>query len=249
MRNTFIPLSAALTLILAISIAITGRSEARSVSTVLELFSSQGCSSCPPADELLKSYVARDDVLALSLPVDYWDNLGWKDTLGSPKNSQRQYDYAHQRGDRSVYTPQIVVNGVAHVPGYDRRRIDQEIEAANLSLRRELITMSINSVGETIQVSVSPAKEGAQYRSGTLWLVLYSKLETVSIGAGENAGRTLSYVNVVREMMPVGMWHGDADRITLPRADIMNRGHEGCAVLLQAGMAGPILGAAVMDSW
>ena len=96
---------------------------------MLELFTSQGCSSCPPADALLKSYGDSDEVIALSLPVDYWDYLGWKDTLASSKFSERQRAYARRRGDGAVYTPQVIVNGTAHVVGSDREQIERALAA------------------------------------------------------------------------------------------------------------------------
>ena len=222
---------------------------AKPVSAILELFSSQGCSSCPPADALLHEYVARDDILAISLPVDYWDNLGWKDTLGSPANSQRQRDYARHRGDRSVYTPQIVVNGLTHVAGYDRRAIDRAITATGTFLRDDKVDMTLEAKEDMLVVSVAESAAAANHKSGTIWLLLYSKSEKVSIKAGENSGRTVTYANVVREMTPIGLWHGDNYQITLPKSEVMSRGFEGCAVMLQAGMAGPILAAAMLDSW
>ncbi len=249
MRNHF----GKIAVVIAVSASLLGFAApsvlARPVSTILELYTSQGCSSCPPADELLHEYASREGVLAISLPVDYWDNLGWKDTLGNPANSQRQREYARARGDRSVYTPQIVVNGLSHLAGYDQRGIDQAIVATGEFLSADRVALSLDVSGESLIVSIPVATPAAGRKSGTVWLLLYSKQEEVLIRAGENAGRTISYVNVVREMTPVGMWNGEAQNFTLPKTALMSRGHEGCAVLLQAGMSGPILGAAILDSW
>lgn len=249
MRNITNRIAAAIVFAVSVMGFVWSPAVAKPVSAVLELFTSQGCSSCPPADALLHKFAERDDVLALSLPVDYWDNLGWKDTLGSPVNSQRQRDYAHRRGDRSVYTPQIVVNGLTHVAGYNEREINRAIDATSQFLRAEKVSLRLNTAGEILTVMISKAGADAKHRSGTVWLLLYSKLEEVSIGSGENAGRKLSYVNVVREMTPVGMWNGEENQFALPKTAIMNRGHEGCAVLLQAENSGPILAAATLDSW
>ncbi len=222
---------------------------ARPASAVIELFTSQGCSSCPPADELLAEYAQRDDVLAISMPVDYWDYLGWKDTLASAANSQRQREYASSRGDRMVYTPQVVVNGVAAAPGYDREIIDSTIAASISQLDPHNVVVDLESIDEKIIISVESANEQSNYRSGTLWLVLYKKQVEVPVARGENAGRSITYINVVREMTPVGTWNGDRAVYTLPKVDLMSRGLEGCAVLLQSGSAGPIIGAAILDNW
>ena len=119
----------------AIAQTDTAESSRPSFKVVLELFTSQGCSSCPPADALLESYTKRDDVIALSVPVDYWDRLGWKDTFASREFTLRQQEYASARGDGQVYTPQIVVSGSAHVVGSSRSSIDDAIAVAKRTLR------------------------------------------------------------------------------------------------------------------
>ena len=111
-----------------------GTGKAQKMKAVIELFTSQGCSSCPPADKLLESYIKRKDVIALTMPVDYWDYLGWKDTLASPHYSARQRSYARSRGDRNVYTPQIVINGTTHAIGSDRQAINRLIKVTNARL-------------------------------------------------------------------------------------------------------------------
>ncbi|MDP2619574.1 MAG: DUF1223 domain-containing protein [Hyphomicrobiales bacterium] len=217
--------------------------------TVIELFTSQGCSSCPPADALLGKLARRDDMVALSLPVDYWDYLGWKDTLASPANSARQRAYAHARHDRAVYTPQVVVNGVVHAAGNDPASVAEASADARDRLEDEWVPISVDSKGDMLRVHAADSNGEARYGSGTLWLVLYSEVEEVSIKRGENAGRTIRYYNVVREMSPIGMWHGKAMSVDLPKSDVRGRGYDGCAVLLQAGYAGPIIGAAVLPGW
>jgi len=234
---------------LAAAVAPGPASAAERFTSVVELFTSQGCSSCPPADALLGELAKGDDIIALSLSVDYWDYLGWKDTLASPANSARQRAYARARNDRAVYTPQVVVNGVVHAAGNNPARVAQAREEARAQLRDAWVGVSIASQDGRLHVSADASGENARYKSGTLWLVLYSKMEKVKIKRGENAGRTIRYHNVVREMSPIGMWRGEAMSLDLPRSDVMGRGYDGCAVLLQAGSAGPIIGAAMLSGW
>ncbi len=218
---------------------------AREVKAVVELFTSQGCSSCPPADKLLGELAERDDVIALTLPVDYWDYLGWKDTLASPAYTKRQEAYARRRGDRQVYTPQMVVNGRMHVIGSHRDRVLDAIVEANAS-PDVWIDVGLSVDRETIMVSAAAAPADSDTPDATVWLLLTSKSEEVNISRGENGGRSITYSNVVRMMMPVGSWSGDAIEISLPRADLME-GYDGCAVLLQVDGAGPLLGASFLD--
>jgi hypothetical protein len=244
-------LRAALVL-LATAAALTGVGPASAkgeFTTVVELFTSQGCSSCPPADALLGKLAKRDDMVALTLPVDYWDYLGWKDTLASPANTARQRAYAHARRDRAVYTPQVVINGIVHAAGNNPASVADASATARARLKDTWVPISVTSEGDTLQVHAAASNGGSRYRSGTLWLVLYSEVEEVSIERGENAGRTIRYHNVVREMSPIGMWKGKAVSLNLPKSDVQGRGYGGCAVLLQAGSAGPIIGAAALSGW
>lgn len=215
---------------------------------VVELFTSQGCSSCPPADRLMGEYSSRDDVIVLSLPVDYWDYLGWKDTLASSENSARQRAYAESRGDRAVYTPQAVINGRRHVVGSNASAIQTAIRTGGglplpveTRLSKDALTIHIGA-GRT----GSDAPEG---KMATVWLVLYDRETQVPIQRGENRGRTVSYHNVVRKMQAIGMWKHKATEIELPRSEIVKSGAESCAVLVQVendGRPGPIIGAAYL---
>lgn len=215
---------------------------AAGLKAVVELFTSQGCSSCPPADHFLAELARREDVLALSLPVDYWNYLGWKDTLGRPEHTQRQHAYAQARGDGRVYTPQVVVNGRHHFVGGDRAAIEAAIRAAELP-----VEVAVSRNGETIDIVVEAAPAP---RPLTVRLVTYDRTEEVAIGRGENLGRTITYHNIVKEMRPIGMWKGERLEISLPLAEIMANGANGCAVLLQEDgkrEPGAILGAARLD--
>ena len=208
---------------------------------VVELFTSQGCSSCPPADAFAGDLVKRDDVITLSLPVDYWDYLGWKDTFARRENTERQYAYARVRGDGRVYTPQIVINGGHHYVGSSRKGIERGIEEAELP-----VPVSMSVVGGELEVVIGDQAWDPRYHT-TVRLVSYQRSATVEIGRGENTGRTITYYNVVRDMRAIGMWKGRPMTITLPLDDIMVDDSDGCAVIVQADSPkGPstIIGAA-----
>jgi hypothetical protein len=215
---------------------------------VVELFTSQGCSSCPPADALMGEFSVRDDIIVLSLPVDYWDFLGWKDTLADPAYSERQRSYARYRGDSEVYTPQTVIGGIEHAVGSRRDDIEQKIAAARGALAEHQVDIAIVQNGDTITITID-GEPSAKAADATVWLVLYRAAIEVRIGRGENVGRTVTYYNVVREMTPIGMWHGTTASFELPRNELMRGGSDGCAVLVQARDTGPILAAARLASW
>lgn len=216
------------------------------VRAVLELFTSQGCSSCPPADALLGEYAARPDIVALSMPIDYWNYLGWVDTLSQPEFTDRQRAYSEARGDRQVYTPQIVVNGTAPVVGSRRDAVEQAVDES----RPLPVPLGVEMVGDAIRVAIAAAPEAGPAR-GTLWLALYGRKVEVSVGRGENGGRTLTYHNVVRKLRPIAMWKGAAMSVDLPMSEYEKADADGCAVLLQAetasGQPGAMLGAAHIE--
>ena len=216
---------------------------------VIELFTSQGCDSCPPADALLGKYVARGDVIALSLPVDYWDYLGWRDTLASPKYSNRQRAYARARRDGEVYTPQMVVNGVAHVVGSDIGAIERALSKTQRSLNRHQVALKIWAEGNELIIEAGAMPNGEKKVSGTIWLALIKKEASVAIKRGENRGKRITYHNVVRDLTPIGKYSGQPVTLTLPKRDLMRYGADGCTVLLQVDDAGPIIAAAEMKDW
>jgi len=212
------------------------------IKAVLELYTSQGCSSCPPADLLMHKLVQRKDVIALTLPVDYWDYLGWKDTLASSTFSERQKAYAKKRGDGAIYTPQMVVNGAAHVNGAKLNDIDEAIAATMGKFKIRHVSLQIVAEQDKLAITVGSGGDGAS--SATIWLATVQRNVEVVVRKGENSGRTLTYANVVRELTPVGMWSGKAETIHLERQSVMRSGADSCAVILRHGRAGPILGAA-----
>lgn len=206
---------------------------------VVEMFTSQGCSSCPPADKLMETLAQRKDLVALSFSVDIWDYLGWKDTLASPKFTYRQRTYATARGDGNVYTPQAVVNGMVHVIGSDKAAIEHALKQTRRPVADDGISLSAKADGAVLKISAGTAAS-PDLANGTLWLVTVRPKVDVNIKSGENSGRTLTYFNVVREMTPVGMWSGAPTTVDLPAGDVL-RPDETCAVLLQKGKGGPIL--------
>lgn len=214
---------------------------------VIELFTSQGCSSCPPADTLLAKLSKRPGVIALSFAVDYWDYLGWRDTLGSAANSERQRDYARTRGDGRVYTPQVVVDGVIHVNGADETAILRAIKGADKRLADVRVPVRMEAKGDVLVIDVGAAPPGSDKREAAVWLAVAGEVAKVSIKRGENRGRDISYHHPVRELMPVGMWTGEPMTIRLPLNDLKTMGGDCLAALLQEGRTGPILGAAVYE--
>jgi hypothetical protein len=219
---------------------------ASQLKAVVELFTSQGCSSCPAADELLGKLAAREDIVALSFSVDVWDYLGWHDTLASPKFTERQRTYASTRGDGAIYTPQAIVNGIAHVNGADEAKIARAIEKTGKTLAPMVVPIRLSKEDGKLVIDTGGAPAGVQPKDATLWLAVVAKSIPVEVRRGENQGRTIIYNNVVRELIPIGMWNGKPMTVRLPRDSFMQPGTERCAVLLQQGKAGPIVGAALM---
>ena len=245
MRNLInaVALAAALVLApaaMAAEKSAPGNSQGRSL-TVVELFTSQGCSSCPPADAFLGELAKRDDILALSVHVDYWDYIGWKDVFASPRNTQRQRDYASKMRLRYVYTPQMVIQGADHATGSDRSGVWAKIKKAAKTKR---VPVAISLAGGKIRITVPGAHTTDK---AAVWLAVYgSKMET-EIKRGENAGRTIVYHNVVSDMIRVGTWSGQPLDIPTAVDGMGAKGRDGCAVILQSLRSGRILGAARID--
>lgn len=213
---------------------------------VVELFTSQGCSSCPPADAVLGELAQRDDVVALAYHITYWDYLGWRDTLGSADNTQRQYDYGKSFGIRSVYTPQAVINGRVHVNGADRSSVVGKLRGLADAGEGLAVDLTVTRVGDSYMIDAG--KGSAPHTKAHLVLVYFDTKKPVVIERGENTGATVTYWNAVSAIQAAGMWHGKAQRFELPASEITKKA--GCAVLLQSvdqsGLPGAILGAAVI---
>src|SRR4029077_13402842 len=214
----------------------------RPTDAVIELFTSQGCSSCPPADQLLGELAERPGIVALSYSVDYWNYLGWRDTLSSAANSDRQREYARARGDGRVYTPQVVVDGLLHVNGGDAIAIGQAIKDASARLANIRVSVSMPGEGDTLVITIGAAQDKSYTRAATVWLAIAKEKETVSVTRGENRGRNLSYHHPVRELSPVGMWKGEAMTLRLPLKDLKTMGGDCLIAMVQVENSGPVLG-------
>ncbi len=215
---------------------------------VVELFTSQGCSSCPPADAYLGVLAKRKDVTALTFNVDYWDYLGWKDTLGSRQYSQRQRSYARMRGDGEVYTPQMVINGADHAVGSRRTSVNSAIDAAKRTFGNYSVPLSLSKDKTKLMVTAGEANEGSTIKSGTIWIACVKKAITVPIGRGENTGKTITYYNVVRQLVPVGMWSGKTKTLDLPIKEFRGDKPDMFYALLQSGRSGRIIGVAQLGN-
>ena len=215
---------------------------------VLELFTSQGCSSCPPADRLVGQFANDPSVVALSVPIDYWDYLGWRDTLANPAHSARQRAYARARGDGQVYTPQIVVNGSADALGSDQAAIERAIAQTDHKTGVMSLPVVVAVNNGTLNVSVSGADKAPA--AAEVWLCPLAKAVPVAIGRGENRGHTITYHNVVRNWLKLGTLSAVQSSWNVPIAQIKAEGIDAAAVMVQEGShdtPGIILGAAVTD--
>jgi hypothetical protein len=205
---------------------------------VVELFTSQGCSSCPAADVVLGELRERADVLPLSFHVTYWDRLGWPDTFGLEASTERQRSYAATLDNDGLYTPQMVIGGRVDVVGSRRGRVHDAIE----------LLATHRAPGLPIAI------DGGQLRLGrgdptaaTIWLFAIDREHDVQIGRGENRGRTVRYHNVVREVTELGHWSGDALEFDLPLERLAGEGRDGAAVVVQQQDSGVILAASQLD--
>ena len=213
---------------------------------VIELFTSQGCSSCPAADRLTGELAKDPSLVVMSLAVDYWDYLGWKDTLAIPGHTKRQRAYSKARGDREVYTPQVIVSGVEHTLGSDKAAIDAAIERTRKKDSTLSLPVGLTVAGDNIAVSIPAGKVAGA--TGEIWLCPVTRNVSVEIGKGENNGNTLTYHNVVRRWIKLGDWNGTAQTFNVPVRDVTEVGGDAVAVVLQSGSKeapGNMLGASM----
>ena len=223
------------------SSAIPGSALAVEQARVIELFTSQGCSSCPPADRLAARLAQEPGTIMLSFPVDYWDYIGWKDTFASPAFTARQKAYALSRGDGNVYTPQAVIDGLRHAVGSDPLEIEDASRLAAGEMGAMSVSLKTHRENGRLVVDVGGAPEGAA-KWGAFWVVHVARTRTVTIGRGENAGHTVTYTNVVRGMDKVGNWAGVPTRYEIDDAGLKHDDSDAYVLMLQAN-AGPKLGA------
>lgn len=200
--------------------------------TVVELYQSQDCSSCPPANANVNALAARPDILALSFAVTYWDGLGWKDVFAQPQFTTRQRDYARAFGNDQVWTPQVVINGRANIVGSRRAPLEALIVKSDRGLGGPVLAVGNKMV----------TVDGASAKPADVWLVRYDPRSVeFAIKAGENGGRTLPHRNIVRELVKLGRWQGGAASFVLPPAKLPGLA---TAAFVQAGPGGPIIAAA-----
>jgi hypothetical protein len=211
--------------------------EAEERPIVVELFTSEGCSSCPPADALLAGLASRPEVLALSFHVDYWDRLGWKDPFSSPEATRRQHRYAELLGLATVYTPQIIVDGKWQAVGSDRGEVERALDAARHDGAEVPVSLVVDH-GHA-QIKISSGGEGV---SGAVLLIGFDRRHVTAVARGENGGRTLAHVDVVRSVEEVAQFDGRASAIDVPIRSPSDR----VAAILQA-RDGRVLGVAVRD--
>lgn len=202
---------------------------------VVELYTSQGCSSCPPADAILTGLAKRDDVIALSLHVDYWDYIGWKDDFADPRYSDRQRAYARYAGARTVYTPQMIIGGMDHIVGVKPARLEQLIRHFNG--KTETVSLRVERNGATLRVRANAADPLP--RGSVVQVVRYNPSERVDIHRGENAGRTIVYSNIVTDWQRVAEWDGRKP-LSL---NVKAAGGAPVVVIIQEPGPGPILAA------
>ncbi|MEZ5871392.1 MAG: DUF1223 domain-containing protein [Nitratireductor sp.] len=222
--------------------------EVRQADAVVELFTSQGCSSCPAADNLLSRIGAEGKVLTLAWHVDYWDYLGWKDTFALHANTDRQKGYAVSFGERQIYTPQAVINGRMHVVGSREEAVRNALN--EFSGNANGLTVPIEAVEQEnalkIKVPVTPDAKGS-----TLWMIYFNEGAEVDVARGENSGHKLKYTHMVRAVEMIGMVKDGEIRTEFMINDLARRGYDSCALVLQkttpAGTPGPIIGAAFVS--
>lgn len=214
---------------------------------VVELFTSQGCADCPAADEIIVDLAKRNDVIALTLPITYWDMLGWKDTFATAENTKRQNAYAKAMKRAGVFTPQIVMDGIVEVVGNRRDLVMSALaERMKVQPRHQSVDLNIDLSQGRLAISIGAAK-AKEKPLATVWVMHTLARGTVDVRLGENKDRTLSYVNVVRELRRAGEWSGQAMKLDLPLEQTPTN-EEGIAVILQSREHGEVLGAAALGA-
>tara|TARA_B100001989_G_C24550931_1_gene474650 strand:+ start:5952 stop:6677 length:726 start_codon:yes stop_codon:yes gene_type:complete len=204
---------------------------------VAELFTSQGCSSCPPADKVLASFASHDNIIALGFHVAYWDHIGWKDTLSREFSDIRQHGYANSFGTKRVYTPQMIVNGEIEFVG--SRKLDAQ-KALNKASKRPIRSIMLVKHGDVIQISL-PEMDNTP--SSHIWAFGYKKEWTQNIKRGENHGKSVRYVNSVLTYDNIGRWNGQPKTLHVDTKE----GIDGIAVLVQNGGYGQIIAAGKIE--
>lgn len=213
---------------------------------MVELFTSQGCSSCPPADKFMEELASRPGVVALTMPVDIWDYLGWPDSFARHEFSQRQQDYAALMPSRSVYTPQMVIGGSTDIVGSRRDEAQRLIQSmADAGTPRADLTVTLDGSTVTIDIAAAPSLQGV---SANVWMARVLSRGEVTIGDGENRGKVIVYSNVVRELVPIGVWAPEtAGHFEAPVESDLEEKFDRIAVFVQKDKQGAVLAASVTN--
>ncbi len=212
---------------------------------VVELFTSQGCNTCPPADAYLGKLAKRKRVIALSFHVDYWDYLGWKDRFALPGSTKRQRRYARQFKRGYVYTPQMVIDGQVEIIGSRTGQIDRAIARA-AARKGKIAVRLVRGADGKVRAMLPARAAGAKPEPATVWMVLIDRSHTTKIKRGENGGKRLTYTHVVRTLRRVGAWRGEKTALELPVDETLPGRRDACVVIVQSDKTGRILGAAMM---
>jgi hypothetical protein len=230
----------------AITGALAGQPAHINRPILLELFTSQGCSDCPAADRLVSELAGRKDIIALSLPITYWDMLGWKDTFATDANTQRQKSYAKVLNRSGIYTPQMIIDGRLEVVGNQRERVLAALSSRGGDSAADfVIPVSLRTVAGRVEIAIPAVKSKAKL-AATIWVMRTLGQGSVNVEEGENRNHMLTYTNVVRDLQRAGEWNGDAMKIDLP-VNTAKVKHDRIAVVLQARDFGPVLGAAILQ--
>ncbi|PZM09619.1 DUF1223 domain-containing protein [Rhizobium tubonense] len=229
-------------------VALAGSVQAQELAKlkgVVELFTSQGCASCPPADAALAKLISQGDVVALAYHVDYWNYMGWDDTMSSKDNTARQYAYARTFGRSNVYTPQAIINGRDHLNGADLTAINLKVDQFDHQGKGLSVPVHAAMKGDELEIKI-----GAGDGKANVVIAYFDREQMVTVKKGENTGRQIAYMHSVSDVETVGMWDGKPMSLVLP-ANVMEKAdRQGLAVLLQtsspAGDPAAIVGAAVL---
>ncbi len=211
---------------------------------VVELFTSQGCNLCPPADAILADFSTQENILALSYSVDYWNYLGWVDTLAKPECTLRQKKYNTSLGKNGVYTPQMIIQGAHDIIGSQGSQANKMVDLVRINateLQRQDLEITFDLMGDMIDLKIGTHETETP---ATIWVIGYDYIKTVNIQKGELGGQVREYHNVVQSIKRVGSWTGEEVRLTLSRNDIGDGEYDAYALLLQAQETGPIIAAA-----
>ena len=235
---------------LSLILALTGYANAgqpqASHPVVIELFTSQGCSDCPAADRIVAELAKRKDVLALSLPITYWDMLGWKDTFATEANTYRQKSYAKTMNRSGIYTPQVIVHGKVDVVGNQRDRVMSAISNRQTQIANEAqVNLTLGIASGRVEIAIPALARSKDKPLATIWVMRTLSNASVNVQQGENKNHQLAYANLVRELHRAGEWTGEAMKLDVPITTGKSK-HDGVAVVLQSHDYGEVIAAAMI---